>query len=60
MRYDGKKKIKCRRAHCSMCKSWKDGYVARGSIDFEKYSDFKRRKHADNEVKEAKGKHTGD
>lgn len=48
------------RGHCSMCKPWKDGHVARGSEAFEGHSNRVRRLAADESGTDEGGKDDGD
>lgn len=52
MAHHKKKRPPAARAHCSMCKPWKDGRIARDSEEFEKFSDHKRRINIERDIEE--------
>ena len=53
-----KKRPKNRRAGCLMCKFWKVNGYGKEKLDSEKFSDYRRRKTAKDEIKFIK-KETG-
>ena len=47
-----KKKHPSQRSHCHMCKPWKDGRISRKNINFESYSDHRRRLSLEDDLKD--------